>query len=128
MARKSNKNKIKQNTLCNEPQEESLIREAFLEMLSSLSEQELELLVKLAIQQIVLKRKKDPDPSDQKPPSPISNPSETLPPKRKKYTIRIEYRKCGKKCKCNGGKGHGPYRYMYWWENGRLRSKYLGKA
>jgi hypothetical protein len=43
-------------------------------------------------------------------------------------TIRIEYRKCGKKCRCNGGKGHGPYRYAYWWAEGRTRSQYLGKS
>jgi len=43
-------------------------------------------------------------------------------------TIRSEYRKCGKACKCNGGKGHGPYRYAYWWAGGRTRSRYLGKA
>jgi len=43
-------------------------------------------------------------------------------------TIRVEYRKCGKDCRCNGGKGHGPYKYAYWWENGRTRSKYLGPA
>lgn len=48
--------------------------------------------------------------------------------KKKRVTIRVEYRKCGKDCRCNGGRGHGPYRYMYWWENGRLRSRYLGRA
>ncbi|HED04250.1 MAG TPA: hypothetical protein ENI60_05735 [Candidatus Fraserbacteria bacterium] len=42
-------------------------------------------------------------------------------------TIRSEYRKCGKACKCNGGKGHGPYRYAYWWVGGRTRSRSLGK-
>ncbi len=42
-------------------------------------------------------------------------------------TIRSEYRKCGKLCRCNKGKGHGPYRYAYWWAGGRTRSRYLGK-
>ena len=42
-------------------------------------------------------------------------------------TIRSEYRKCGKRCQCNKGKGHGPYRYAYWWAGGRTRSRYLGK-
>ena len=42
-------------------------------------------------------------------------------------TIRTERRKCGSHCTCNGGKGHGPYRYAYWWQDGRVRSKYLGK-
>jgi hypothetical protein len=39
-------------------------------------------------------------------------------------TIREEYVKCGKKgCrKCP----HGPYRYVYWRENGKLRKRYLG--
>jgi hypothetical protein len=48
--------------------------------------------------------------------------------RRGAVTIRVEYRKCGKKCRCNGGKGHGPYRYAYWWQQGHTRSKYLGPA
>jgi len=48
--------------------------------------------------------------------------------RRGAVTVRVEYRKCGKKCKCNGGKGHGPYRYAYWWAEGRTRSRYLGKG
>ncbi len=43
-------------------------------------------------------------------------------------TFRVEHRRCSKDCRCNGGKGHGPYLYAYWWEEGRTRSKYLGKA
>jgi hypothetical protein len=42
-----------------------------------------------------------------------------------KETIREEFVKCGKAgCKkCP----HGPYRYAYWRENGKLRKRYLGK-
>ncbi|WP_088888787.1 DUF6788 family protein [Leptolyngbya ohadii] len=38
--------------------------------------------------------------------------------------------RCGKVgCKCEGKNGelHGPYWYAYWRENGRLRSRYVGK-
>ena len=30
--------------------------------------------------------------------------------------------------KCRPCRGHGPYAYLRWYENGRLKSKYLGKA
>jgi len=45
-------------------------------------------------------------------------------------TIREEYKRCGKPgCQCNTeGKLHGPYLYEYWKEDGRTRSKYIGKA
>ena len=45
-------------------------------------------------------------------------------------TERTVYTKCGKVgCHCkNGEKVHGPYRYEYWREDGRLRSRYLGKG
>jgi len=37
---------------------------------------------------------------------------------------------CGKeRCKkCERGDGHGPYWYAYWWEGGKTRKKYIGKA
>ncbi len=42
------------------------------------------------------------------------------------YTFREEYVRCSRggcnKCP------HGPYRYAYWRENGKLRKKYLGKV
>lgn len=41
-----------------------------------------------------------------------------------------QYRRCGKPgCPtCTPPKpGHGPYWYAYWWEDGRVRSRYLGK-
>jgi len=39
-------------------------------------------------------------------------------------TYRLERVSCGKGCK---GCPHGPYWYAYWKENGRTRSKYIGK-
>ena len=30
--------------------------------------------------------------------------------------------------KCKPCRGHGPYAYLRWYEGGKLRSKYLGKA
>ena len=41
-----------------------------------------------------------------------------------------QYRRCGRPdCPtCTPpGRGHGPYWYAYWWEQGRVRSRYLGK-
>ena len=41
-----------------------------------------------------------------------------------------QYRRCNKRdCRvCQlGAPGHGPYWYAYWREDGRLRSRYLGK-
>src|SRR5260221_3653328 len=41
-----------------------------------------------------------------------------------------QYRRCGKvgcpSC-TRPARGHGPYWYAFWWENGRVRSRYLGK-
>ena len=50
--------------------------------------------------------------------------------KQEHKTIRSVYTKCGKTtCQCaDGEKLHGPYRYQYWRESGRLRSRYLGKG
>jgi len=50
--------------------------------------------------------------------------------KQEHKTIRSVYTKCGKTtCQCaNGEKLHGPYRYLYWRESGRLHSRYLGKG
>jgi len=43
--------------------------------------------------------------------------------------IEWKYVKCGKKsCSCRTGKGHGPYAYIRYWENGHLKSIYLGKT
>jgi len=37
-----------------------------------------------------------------------------------------EYVKCGKdNCKCSSGDLHGPYWYYYFYENGKLRKKYI---
>jgi len=45
-------------------------------------------------------------------------------------TYSQQYRRCGKAdcARCTaGGLGHGPYWYAYWREDGRMRSRYLGK-
>jgi hypothetical protein len=44
-------------------------------------------------------------------------------------TLRLELVKCGKgACKrCAGGPAHGPYWYAYWKQDGRTRSRYIGK-
>ena len=43
--------------------------------------------------------------------------------------IEWKYVKCGKKsCSCQQGKGHGPYAYLRYWEDGHLKSIYLGKT
>lgn len=43
---------------------------------------------------------------------------------------QLERVRCGKVvCKCAGNQGelHGPYWYAYWREEGKLKSKYVGK-
>jgi DNA-binding SARP family transcriptional activator len=42
---------------------------------------------------------------------------------------RRQYRRCGKpNCRsCADGPGHGPYWYAVWRENGRVKSRYVGK-
>ena len=65
-----------------------------------------------------------PQPSPEPEPAPES-PAKEL--RRGKVTYRLEYVKCGAKCKCNGGKGHGPYYYAYWREGGKLKKRYVGK-
>jgi predicted ATPase/DNA-binding SARP family transcriptional activator len=53
------------------------------------------------------------------------------PPTDAHVTYSLQYRRCRKPgCgKCStGSSGHGPYWFAYWRENGRLRSRYLGKT
>ena len=47
-------------------------------------------------------------------------------PKRAGVTYRLEPVRCGKRgcTRCP----HGPYWYAYWREDGRLRSRYIGKT
>ncbi|MDD4804557.1 MAG: hypothetical protein PHN69_05225 [Candidatus Pacebacteria bacterium] len=47
--------------------------------------------------------------------------------KKIKGTIVWKYTKCGKKnCLCmKGGRPHGPYPHLQWWEKGKLKTKYL---
>ncbi|MGI0484946.1 DUF6788 family protein [Pantanalinema rosaneae CENA516] len=46
------------------------------------------------------------------------------------YLYQLERVRCGKAgCKCAGADGelHGPYWYAYWREDGRQKSRYIGK-
>ncbi|MDP9356401.1 MAG: hypothetical protein M3R02_14170 [Chloroflexota bacterium] len=48
---------------------------------------------------------------------------ETLP---KTPTLCIQWVRCGKPgCRCARGELHGPYHYLFWRENGRLRKRYV---
>src|SRR5260370_16175271 len=52
------------------------------------------------------------------------------PPAGAHLTYSQQYRRCGKAdCPaCGPGKpGHGPYWYVYWRQDGRLHSRYLGR-
>jgi hypothetical protein len=46
-------------------------------------------------------------------------------PSRAKVSLRKQEVRCGKPTctRCP----HGPYWYAYWWEDGRRRSRYIGK-
>jgi hypothetical protein len=50
--------------------------------------------------------------------------------KDKSISYQHQYRKCGKALciHCTNGEGHGPYWYAYWREDGKVKSKYIGKA
>lgn len=58
-----------------------------------------------------------------KPESPSSDPD-------KHVSYQFQYRKCGKPhCVCVSGEfPHGPYWYAFWRENGKVHSRYIGKA
>ncbi|GAB4379745.1 MAG: hypothetical protein Kow00121_34510 [Elainellaceae cyanobacterium] len=46
------------------------------------------------------------------------------------HLYQLERVRCGKAgCKCVGKNGelHGPYWYVYWRDDGKLRSRYVGK-
>ena len=47
---------------------------------------------------------------------------------KRQVSIQLHYNKCGKpRCKtCRTGRGHGPYAYAYWTENGVQCKQYLG--
>lgn len=50
------------------------------------------------------------------------------PEKTPTVSYREQYIKCGKeKCKCAQGHLHGPYKYAYWREGGKVITKYVGK-
>ena len=43
-------------------------------------------------------------------------------------TYRLEHVLCGKpQCRCAAGACHGPYWYAYWFTNGKIRKRYIGK-
>lgn len=47
---------------------------------------------------------------------------------RDNRTYRLVSIRCGKEnCKCAQGSGHGPYWYAFWSEQGKTKSKYIGK-
>jgi Family of unknown function (DUF6788) len=48
--------------------------------------------------------------------------------KKGSWTYQLETVRCGKEgCHCNEETAHGPYWYGYRRENGRTKSKYIGK-
>jgi hypothetical protein len=68
------------------------------------------------------------------PAEPKKNPNRVVVEERHTptATLRLELVACGKgACKsCGGGRrpSHGPYWYAYWKQDGRTRSRYIGKA
>ncbi len=58
-----------------------------------------------------------------------SSPASTLDPGHA-YSYQQKYTRCNKpNCRrCADGPGHGPYWYAFWWEGGRTRTRYLGRA
>ena len=55
----------------------------------------------------------------------IEDEADTIP---KNASYRRQRVRCGKHgCRCAKGRGHGPYWYAYWREDGRTVSRYLGR-
>ena len=117
-------------TLMNKNRRPDSLWKDMLSLLNTLGEEELDALARLIIALLAARKKfsSAEAPESDADAAKSSASSASSRQKKKRVTIRVEYRKCGKDCRCNGGRGHGPYRYMYWWENGRLRSRYLGRA
>jgi len=44
-----------------------------------------------------------------------------------RVSVQEKFIRCSSACSCNGGQGHGPYRYAEWWdtEAQKPRSLYL---
>jgi hypothetical protein len=50
----------------------------------------------------------------------------TLP---KRGALCAQWKRCGRPaCRCVGGQFHGPYHYLFWREDGRLRKRYVRQA
>lgn len=45
-----------------------------------------------------------------------------------KGSLVVRRTKCASDCTCNNNRGHGPYKYLVWYENGSQQWKYVGKA
>ena len=61
--------------------------------------------------------------------SPIGSESARTLPKMMKGSVHAQWVKCGKPgCKCAHGELHGPYFYLFWREQGRLRKAYIRTA
>ncbi len=60
---------------------------------------------------------------------PIQTENAITLPKMTKGSVHAQWVKCGKAgCKCARGELHGPYFYVFWRENGRLRKKYVRRS
>ena len=60
---------------------------------------------------------------------PIESENAITLPKMMKGSVHAQWVKCGKPgCKCARGELHGPYFYLFWRENGRLRKKYVRRS
>jgi len=64
------------------------------------------------------------------PPAVTDTPQPAAPADEHVYSYQQKYTRCHKPAcrRCAGGPGHGPYWYAFWWEDGRTRTRYLGKT
>ena len=61
--------------------------------------------------------------------APIQSENAITLPKMTKGSVHAQWVKCGKPgCRCARGELHGPYFYLFWRENGRLRKKYVRRS
>ncbi len=75
-------------------------------------------------------RDRDRDVIDaRRPPSARAKPAHLLPKTGATLALCRQWVRCGKPaCRCADGTPHGPYHYLFWREDGRLRKRYVRRA
>lgn len=97
--------------------------------LRGLTLDELEQFARLVADEIVAARARAKNPAGRLEPSPADPALLHVVDRPDGVTYRQLLIRCGKDpCTCIKGLGHGPYWYACWHDNGRTRTRYVGKT